>query len=169
MSAAPQLNRPNEAQLNPISAPSVRRAPRTAPRKRVSAPGVLSLVAVWAFAMFLAFSLVQKNAAIREANVNITRARHQIAQWEQHNLALEGQIANAASVAEVERWALAHGMRQPEGVVETLPGREEAVAVRTPDETELTAAAETPEEPSLWQAIIARFTGGGNQAAAGAQ
>lgn len=168
MSAAPQLDRSSEAQINPIGSPSVRRAPRPAQRKAISLPTVLTIASIWAVCMFLAFSLVQKNAAIREANVNITRAQHEITQWEQYNLALEGQIANAASVAEVERWALAHGMQQPTGLVKTLPGREEAVAVRTPD-VELTAAAEVPAEPSIWQAIVARFTGGGDQAAKGAQ
>ena len=169
MSAAPQLNRAREAQIGSPAAPVVRPVPRPARARRISLPSALALTATWAAGMFLAFSLVQTNATIRETNVAINRAQHEIAQMEQHNLALEGQIANAASVDEVERWALAHGMQQPTGVVETLPGNAAAIADRTPAAPVPAKPEVTAAEQPFWQGLMAGFADRLSAMAAGLQ
>gem|GEM_PF-2694342 len=171
MSAAPQLTPARKPQTyvpavpaTPAPAPALRPA-----RRRVSIPAVLGLIAVWMAMMALAFSLVQTKAAIRRAEAATAEAQRQISLLTEQNLALEAQIANAASVEEVERWALAHGMKQPEGAVETLQGREEAV--RTPAEPEA-AAPEVAAEgvvSSFWQAWIDRIAARVQALAAGQQ
>ncbi len=159
MSAAPQLTRVPKVQpaAQPASAP--RQAPRPAPRParpRISLPAVLGLVVAWLALMVIAFSVVQTKVATRSVEAATAQARRQIAQLQEQNHALEAMIANAASVDEVERWALAHGMLPPTGVAETLEGREEAVAVRTPAAPEAPAPQVTEEAPTLWQALLER-------------
>jgi len=120
----------------------------------VNVPAVLGLVAAWLALMFLAFSVVQTRMAIRSAEAATAQARRQIEQLQEQNRALEALIANAASVEEVERWALEHGMQPPAGVAETLEGREEAVAVRAPATAEAPAPEMIEEAPSFWQALL---------------
>lgn len=167
MSAAPHWNRVSEVQSAASAAPAPRQAPQQAPqqaprpvprpaRRRIHLPAVLGLVAAWLALMFLAFSVVQTRMTIRSVEAATAQARRQIAQLQEQNHALEAMIANAASVDEVERWALAHGMLPPTGVAETLEGREEAVAVRTPAAPEAPAPQVTEEAPTLWQALLER-------------
>lgn len=176
MSAAPRLA-PRES-----ATPSVRNMVRPAPRKRLPLGKILLFVAVWAAVMFLALAQIEKAGAIRSARADLLRIESEIARLEQRNMELEARIANAVTVAEVERWALAHGMNPPTGVAEMLAGNPEAVAVRDRSfapalaaagaEAETADAAEPAgEEPSLWESLIARLTGRQPvaQAAAGSQ
>jgi len=127
-------------------------------RRTVSIPAVLGLTAAWVALIVVALSLVQTKAAIRQAEAATAAAERQISLVSEHNLALEAEIAKAASVEEVERWALAHGMQQPVAVAETLQGREEAVAVRSAPAPEPAAAEVTEAEPSFWQALLDRLS-----------
>ncbi|WP_374712469.1 hypothetical protein [Symbiobacterium terraclitae] len=169
MSAAPQLTPVQKPRTYTPAAPA---APVAAPvprpaRRTVSIPAVLGLTAAWVALVVVALSLVQTKAAIRQAEAATAAAQRQISLLNEQNLALEAKIANAASVEEVERWALAHGMQQPESVAETLAGREEAVAVRTPREPEPVEAQVTEAEPSFWQALLERVTSRVSSLAAG--
>ncbi|MFO7274307.1 MAG: hypothetical protein DIU55_005510 [Bacillota bacterium] len=156
MSAAPELNRVPKIQPAQHPAPAPRPVRRPA-RPRVNIPAVLGLAAAWALLMFLAFSLVQTRMTIRSVEAATAQARREIAQLEEQNQALEAMIANAASVEEVERWALAHGMRPPAGVDGTLEGRDEAVAVRTPAPPADVEPGPAAEPATLWQAWLDRF------------
>lgn len=157
MSAAPQWNRVPKVQPAPQVAPAPRPVPRPA-RPRVSIPAVLGLAGAWALLIFLAFAVVQTRMEIRAVEAATAQAQRQIAHLQEQNRALEAMIANAASVEEVKRWALAHGMRPPAGVDGTLEGRAEAVAVRTPAQPAAAEPVATEEAPTLWQALRDRFT-----------
>lgn len=172
MSAAPHWNRVSEVQSAASAAPAPRQAPRQAPqqapqqaprpvprpaRRRIHLPAVLGLVAAWLALMFLAFSVVQTRMTIRSVEAATAQAQRQIAQLQEQNHALEAMIANAASVEEVERWALEHGMQPPVGVAETLEGRPEAVAARTAVTAEAPAPEVTEAAPTIWQALLEKF------------
>jgi len=160
MSAAPNLA-PRERE-----APAVRTTLRPARRKRFPLGRVLLIASFWAAAMILSLVQIEKAAAIRSARADLLRIQSEIARLEQRNMELEARIANAVTVAEVERWALAHGMNPPTGVAETLAGNPEAVAVRDRSPGEAVAAAGMADagqaedaEPSLWESLVARITG----------
>jgi len=118
------------------------------------------LAAAWIALILVALSLVQTKAAIRQAEAATAAAERQISLLSEHNLALEAKIANASSVEEVERWALANGMQQPAGVAETLQGRDEAVAERTPSVPDPAPAEATEAAPPFWQALLNRISSG---------
>lgn len=169
MSAAPQLTPVQKPRTNTPAAPATPAAapvPRPA-RRTVSIPGVLGLIAAWVALIVVALSLVQTKAAIRRAEAATVAAERQISLLAEQNRALEAKIANAASVEEVERWALAHGMQQPESVAETLQGRAEAVAARTAPEPELAPVEATEAAPPFWQALLDRISSGVSALAAG--
>lgn len=152
------------------AAPAARPAARPAPKPKLKLGSILAVGSVWAVFMVLCFSLIQKNAAIRTENGEMARMNAQIAQLEQQNLALEGKIANQVSVAEVDKWAKAHNMKPPTGVVQTLTGKPEAVAVRqSPAPQAAAVQADTESGPSWWEALVARVMGGSSSQAAGAK
>lgn len=164
MSAAPKLA-PRERE-----AASVGTAVRPVRRKRFPLGRVLVIASIWAAGMVLSLIQIDRAAEIRAARADILRIQSEIARLEQRNLELEARIANAVTVAEVERWALAHGMNPPTGIAGTLAGNPEAVAVRDRSPVAAVAAAETeagpadaPEAPeaapSLWETLVARLTG----------
>ncbi|MFZ5827048.1 MAG: hypothetical protein ACOY94_22365, partial [Bacillota bacterium] len=105
MSAAPKFAPQEQIHIGGITtAPAPRPTTRPAPKKRANPAGKIILGVSWMIFMALCFMLVQKNAEVRTANAEIRRAQEEIARLEQANLALEGQIANQVSVAEVEKW-----------------------------------------------------------------
>lgn len=166
MSAAPKLVPQEPIYSGTIpAAPTARPVPRPAPRKRLKLGRFVATGSVWAVFMLLCFMLVQKNAVIRNENANMALMREEILQLEQRNLELEGRIANQVSVAEVEKWAQAHNMNPPSGVVQTLQGKPEAVAVRQAPAPAPTQVQAAQEPQSFWQALMARFGGTANQAA----
>lgn len=170
MSAARKLVTYEQIQTGgTVDAPAARPANRPAPKKKAKLGGFVAMGSVWVVVMLLCFSLVQKTAAIRTETADMARMREEIAEIEQANMALEGQIANQSSVAEVEKWARARGMQPPTGLVETLTGKPEAVAVRQ-------STQPAPEQPqvakgsdsSFWSSLFARITGSPSQAAGAA-
>lgn len=166
MSAAHQLAPKEQIQIGgTTAAPVSRPSARPAPRKRSRVVALLAMGSIWMAVMVLSFTLVQKNAAIRATVGETTRMTEQIERLEQGNLELEGKIANAVSVTEVERWAKANNMKPPSGVVQTLQGKEQAVAVRDLRTQNQVKAEMVQENQSLWQALLARFSRSTDQAA----
>lgn len=166
MSAAPKFAPQEQVYIGgPSAAPAARPVSRPAPKKKVNPVRFLAIGTTWAVFMILCFMLVQKNVAIRSANADISRMRESIAKAEQLSLELEGKIANQVSVAEVEKWARTHGMQPPSGVVHTLQGKEDAVAVRPAPAPTPSQPAAAAEEKSFWQSLLGRFTGASHQMA----
>ncbi|MFZ5816229.1 MAG: hypothetical protein ACOY93_13185 [Bacillota bacterium] len=163
MSAAHQL-----APLEPsriggtTAAPASRPSTRPAPKKKLRLVPLLVVGSIWGAAMMLCFSLISTSAAIRSASADIARMREEIQLLEQKNLELDGKIATAVSVSAVEAWAKSHNMKPPSGVVQTLQGKETAVADRRQP---VPSQAQAREDRSLWDALLARFSRSPRQAA----
>lgn len=149
-----------------VAAPAPRSVVRPAPRRRVKLGPALTVGSAWLLFMFLCFALVQKTATFRKETADIAHMKAEIAQLELRSLELEGQIASQTSLAEVEKWARAHNMTPPTGIVQTLPGKQEAVAARRNPAPAPTQVAAQPEPTSFWQALLARFTGASQAAGA---
>jgi hypothetical protein len=143
--------------VNPAPRTQVRPKPKPKPKqaRRVWVFGT----AAWCFVMLFAALLVHRNTLVVEETAAITKAREGLAALKLQNYELQTRLVKAQSVDEVEKWAVAQGMKRPVAI-QKLDGDPTAVAVRP---ARGPAAAQPATESKGFTAAIksylARFTG----------
>jgi hypothetical protein len=101
--------------------PEVERAPRSATRpvrapkhtRRLMVMGAFSWLCIMGFSL----ALIHINTLVLEETTAITQTREELARLDQQNQELASLVIGAVSVSEVEKWALAHGMKRPTTVM----------------------------------------------------
>lgn len=160
MALAHKLNIEGNAARHLPQEQAPRPARRPAPQPRPRSYRAIVMIALgWLCVMAFALGLIHRNALILEETSALTKQREVLAIYELENKELAAAIDTKVSVAEVEKWALAHGMTRPP-VARPLQGDPAAVAVRP---VAPASAAEAPAaKPSIWEAFkgyVARMTG----------
>lgn len=138
-----------------IRLPEAERSARRA-RKAATGQGTRRLIVVaaagWLMVMGMAFALVYLNTQVLAEARAITAIRADLQTLELQNQELEGKLVRAASVTEVERWAVAHGMKRPTNV-KALRGTAGAVAVKPAPAAEPLAAPGDSVAAGFWDSL----------------
>lgn len=126
---------------------SARPAARPARVKRSARRAIALGLLGWLTVMGCALLLVNLNAQVLEETAAITSAREELARVEQQNRELQSKVVSAVSVAQIERWAVAHGMVRPV-MVRSLSGDPTALAVVEP--VPGAATVQAPQASGFW-------------------
>lgn len=129
-----------------------KRAPKPAPRRRLSAVTVL-LVGAWLGLIGFLMTLVYVNGQVLKETYTLTSLNRQLTQAEQENQELRAALVKAQSVDTVTRWAESHGMQRPKsiGSLKVDPG---ALAAK-PEPAQEAPQADAPSQAPAPKGVLA--------------